>query len=122
MKKNKIWNSKEEVVVKNHYSITVTIDSSTVSANSDGRKIVKAGTLLGHATKKLWEDRSVKASVINGANSQVVVMHEVDVTDGDLETGVLVEGVVIKNKVTDAVTAIHADVNLGDRILLSDYE
>jgi len=107
----------DAVVLKSELSVTVTIDRTSVSPDSSGKRIVKAGTLVGHATRKLWEDRTAKASVINGATSQCITVNQIDVTDEDKAVSVLVRGTAYRDRM-EQVQTFHADVNLGDRITL----
>ena len=86
-----------------------------------GKRILAAGTILGHATESLLTNNAVKASVVNGATSQVIAIETVDCTNGDMFCTVLVEGVANYANVA-AVQVPHADAltAFGDRIVMAN--
>lgn len=98
------------------YSIPVIVGNTGVSAGSDGRKIIKAGTAIGGDTSVLTNRQTVLKVTndsTNGSKSQGIILHDVDVTDGDANATMLVFGFVDLNKiettaqpVTEAKTAL----------------
>lgn len=79
----------------------VQIGNTGVSADSNGRKIVKAGTPIGSATNILL-NRNTVAVVTNtsgdASKSQGVLLHDVDVTAGTENGTMLVAGYVDVDK------------------------
>ena len=72
---------------------TTTIASSSVSAGADGRKVMKAGSL------------------VNDANlGKVLLWNDIDVTDGDRVCSVMFAGYYIDNKLPASVASAKADL------------
>ena len=94
------------------FSIPVQVTNTGVSANDNGKKIIKAGTPIGGATNVLLNRNTVLA-VANGATAQGIVLHDVDVTKGQENATMLVAGYVDIDKIdvdarpsADAQTAL----------------
>lgn len=85
----------------NAFEIGVIVSNTGVNADSNGRKIIKAGTPVGGTTNVL-QTRSAILNVTNssstGANSQGVLRHDVDVTDGNANATLIVRGEVDSSK------------------------
>lgn len=85
----------------NAFEIGVQVTNTGISADANGRKIIKAGTPVGGTTSVL-EVRSTVLTVTNsstaGANSQGVLRHDVDVTDGTANATLIVRGEVDSSK------------------------
>lgn len=97
------------------------VGNSGVTADSNGRKIIKAGTPVG-STVDVFENRQTvlivtntanaqSAAATDGKNSKGILLHDVDVTDGDMNATLVVAGYVdlLKLDVTpvaDAKTAL----------------
>ena len=68
----------------NLFEIGVLVNNTGVTADANGRKIIKAGTPVG-ASAKVLDVRNTVLSVTNtsatGENAQGVLRHDVDVTD-----------------------------------------
>ena len=104
---------KHILIANNSYMVTLggIIKQTGVTADSDGRKIVKAGTpLYGDIEKR---DTGFTIAGAEGASPVCVLMHDVDVTAGD-ENGIIVlAGCVdllklessVKTALTSSVTA-----------------
>ena len=87
--------------VQNQVSVSIVVDDG-YSVTRDGRKIVPAGTpLSGSLTAR--NTAFVKA-VDNTKPATGVLLHDVDVTDGDTNGTLLIWGFVDLNK-SDATTA-----------------
>lgn len=87
--------------VQNQVSVSIVVDDG-YSVTRDGRKIVPAGTpLSGSLTAR--NTAFVKA-VDNTKPATGVLLHDVDVTDGDTNGTLLIWGFVDLNKI-DATTA-----------------
>lgn len=68
----------------NLFEISVLVNNTGVTADANGRKIIKAGTPVG-ASANVLDIRNTVLSVTNtsatGENAQGVLRHDVDVTD-----------------------------------------
>lgn len=88
--------------VQNQMSVGVIVDKTVGTAGKDGRKIVKAGTLLnGDLTA-----RGTPFVAANNASTPAVgvLLHDVDVTDGNANGTLLIWGFVNLNRM-DSITA-----------------
>ncbi|GAF37316.1 hypothetical protein [Lentilactobacillus farraginis] len=93
-----------------------TIDSSTVTADSSGKKVVLQGTPVGATTDWLSADQSkgtTKLSEFTGADGQEfagVIAADTDVTAGDADVTVWFENVYLRQKLLDStvVAALQA--------------
>lgn len=73
----------------------VTVTDTGISANSDGRKIIPAGTALqSDESGTIRKDGDDAKKCSTGANAEGFLFNEVDVTDGDVTGAMLIEGVV----------------------------
>ena len=89
--------------VQNQMSVGIRVDDA-YSVTRDGRKIVPAGTpLSGDLTARTTA--FVKA-VDNTAPATGVLLHDVDVTEGDANGTLLIWGFVDLNKVDTATAAL----------------
>lgn len=100
----------------NAFEIGVQVGNTGVSADSDGRKIIKAGTPVGGATSVL-KTRNTVLSVTNtssnGATAQGVLRHDVDVTNGNANATLIVRGEIDSSKCpTIATEAENALVHI----------
>lgn len=95
--------------VQNQVSVSIVVDDG-YSVTRDGRKIVPAGTpLSGSLTARNTAfvkavDNTAESSASNGKPATGVLLHDVDVTDGDTNGTLLIWGFVDLNKI-DATTA-----------------
>ena len=92
-------------------SVGVVVSDADVTANADGKKIVKAGTpLAGDLTNRTTAFTA--ATTVSGASDAVgVLLHDVDVTGGSNNGTLLIDGFVDLNKLdADVLTKITADV------------
>lgn len=83
-------------------SIPCIVGNTGVTA-VDGKKIIKAGTPVGSETD-VFENRETVLSD-SATNAIGVVLHDVDVTAGNVNTSVLIDGYVDLLKVDSTVTA-----------------
>ncbi len=102
--------SKKEILkFPDHYvALAVTVDDTGITANSDGKKIVLAGTVLGGGT--LAND-TVKVSETNTNEAEGVLLYDVDVTHGSASGTMIVHGyidlnILPKESTQDAITAV----------------
>lgn len=92
-------------------SVGVLVSDSGISAGSDGRKIVKAGTPLTGSLEARGT-AFAKASTTEGVSNAVgILLHDVDVTAGAENGTLLIFGFVDMNKVdTTTAALITSDV------------
>jgi len=86
--------------------LTVTIASDDVTADANGKKIVKAGTFLGSAVagKKIMAD-GAKAKPDNSETTEGLLFYDADVTRGDLEVAMLYKGTVALKRLPEPPAA-----------------
>ena len=97
-------------------SLPGTIDSTTVTAGSDGKKVILQGTPVSATVDWLSADQSTgttKLSAFTGAEGQVfagVVAADTDVTAGDADVTIWFENVYLRQKLLDStvVAALKA--------------
>lgn len=73
------------------------VGNTGVEADSEGKKIIKAGTPVGGTVDALIERQTVLTvtnTADSAANSQGVILHDVDVTAGNNNATLVVSGVV----------------------------
>ena len=85
-------------------SVGVLVSNSGISAGTDGRKIVKAGTPLAGSLEARGTAFTKAASTEGVSNAVGILLHDVDVTAGAENGTLLIFGFVDLNKV-DATTA-----------------
>lgn len=97
------YNVSKDILLAPHLAFTISaiVGNTGVSNNAEGRKVIPAGTPVGGATSVLTT-RSTVLQVTNtnsnGANAQGVVLHDVDVTNGNTNAQVVIRGVVDSSK------------------------
>ena len=104
--KTKSYANEKQILIAPELAFTIgcLVGNSGVDADSNGRKIIKAGTPVGGATSVLTNRQTV---LTKGAdNAQGVVLHDVDVTDGDGRATLVVSGYVDLYKVDSDVQSI----------------
>lgn len=105
MVKSVSYNAPESDVLlnpDNAFEIGVQVTNTGITADTEGRKIIKAGTPVGHASKDVLDERDTVLVVSNdstlGANAQGVLRHDVDVTAGQANATLIVRGEVDSSK------------------------
>lgn len=84
------------------FSLGAVIGNTSVTAGADGRKIIKAGTpLTGDILK-----RNTAFTVGTSANAVALLLHDVDVTDGNANGTILISGYVDYDKLDANVQAL----------------
>lgn len=87
-------------------SVGIQVTNTGISADSDGRKILKAGTPVSGSLEARGT-AFVKASTTEGVSDAVgVLLHDVDVTAGAENATLLIFGFVDLNKLTTATQAL----------------
>lgn len=88
-------------------SVGIVVDDSVATADSLGRKIVKAGTpLTGNLDNRTTAFTAASAGDIsNPSNAVGVLLHDVDVTTGDANGTLLIFGFVNTNRIDTTTKA-----------------
>lgn len=89
--------------VQGKVAFGVLVGNAGVSAGSDGRKIIPAGTPVGGATSAL-EDETAVLTVVSDGTAQGILEHDVDVTDGTANGTMIVAGYINENRLPSGVT------------------
>lgn len=91
--------------VQNQFSVGIKVDDANY-VTENGRKIVKAGTpLTGNLEAR--ETAFAKATTSSGSSNAVgILLHDVDVTEGDTNGTLLIWGFVDLNKLDTATAAL----------------
>lgn len=106
--------------VQNQVSVSIVVDDG-YSVTRDGRKIVPAGTpLSGDLTArntafvKAVDNTATTGSPSNGKAATGVLLHDVDVTDGDTNGTLLIWGFVDLNKIDATTVALLTATRQGE--------
>lgn len=84
------------------FSLGAVIGNTSVTAGADGKKIIKAGTpLTGDILK-----RNTAFTVGTSANAVALLLHDLDVTDGNANGTILISGYVDYDKLDANVQAL----------------
>ena len=84
------------------FSIGAVISNATISAGADGRKIIKAGTpVAGNILK-----RNTAFTKGSEADAVAILLHDVDVTEGNANGTILISGYVDYDKLDTDVQAL----------------
>lgn len=96
----------------NSTSVSVVVANTGVSAGSDGKKIIKAGTPVYGSLRA--RNTAFTIAGASGAKPAGVVLHDVDVTAGNANSQIVIFGTIDVSKVdaTTATTLIAAEANL----------
>lgn len=91
-----------------YYTLPCQVTNTGLTADSNGKKIIKAGTPVGGDTDALLNrDTAVLIATndaTNGAKTQGVVIHDVDVTAGQTTATVAFAGVIDMAKMDSTFT------------------
>lgn len=89
--------------VQNQMSVSILVANSVPTQTVDGRKIVKAGTLLnGDLTAR----GTAFAAAADGKPAVGVLLNDVDVTDGDANGSLLIWGFVNLDRIDETTAAL----------------
>lgn len=105
--------------VQNQVSVSIVVDDG-YSVTRDGRKIVPAGTpLSGSLTARNTAfvkavDNTAESGASNGKPATGVLLHDVDVTDGDTNGTLLIWGFVDLNKIDTTTAALLTAARQGE--------
>lgn len=93
-------NRKEILKFPDHYvALSVTVDDTGITTNSDGKKIVPAGTIVGGG---FLADDTKYAVKKNDENAEGVLLNDVDVTYGPAPGAVVIHGFINLDKLPEA--------------------
>lgn len=103
-----------------YYTLPCQVTNTGLTADSNGKKIIKAGTPVGGDTNALLNrDTAVLIATndsTNGAKTQGVVIHDVDVTAGQTTATVAFAGVIDMAKM-DAGFVLNSNVTFPHDII-----
>lgn len=105
------YSSPIDILKFDHFvAIGVTVDDTGIVANSDGKKIVPAGTILGTAgANALLADETMKAKDVNNstdaAKAEGVLLEDVDVSYGPASGSMVIHGFIDSTKLPTAPQA-----------------
>jgi len=109
----KQYGSKKEILKFNDFVSTVVTVSNTGITAVDGKKIAKAGTIVGGLTKPVLlnpgEAVENKNTAAKAPGAEGVLLYDVDVTNGPREGSMVISGYVDVNKIPAAPVA---EINL----------
>lgn len=117
VKTNSYANEKQILIAPElAFSIGCLVGNTGVESDANGKKIIKAGTPVGGSTSVLTNRQTV---LTKGAeNAQGVVLHDVDVTDGDGRATLVIAGYVDLYKLdADVVTIVNEAAKTLNRIV-----
>lgn len=118
-------NKKEILKFPDHYvALGVTVDDTGIVANTDGKKIVSAGTIVGGGaladnTKKVSAKNTqggTTGTIGAAIDAEGVLLNDVDVTYGPASGAMIVHGFIALDKLPE-VPADEAVTALKGRIL-----
>lgn len=90
--------------VQNQMSVSVLVDSTMASVTVDGRKVVKAGTPLNGDLAA--RGTAFKAAADTTAPAVGVLLHDVDITDGNANGTLLIWGFVNLDRLDSATAGL----------------
>lgn len=98
-----VFTSAEILHNRSFEAISVTVDKSTTGTVSEnGRKVLKAGTLLAGDGASIFEDRTKKVKKLTNDASAAyvdgVLLYDVDVTNGDATASCVYRGTIREDK------------------------
>ncbi len=107
--KSKDYANEKQILIAPELAFTIgcLVGSTGVDADANGKKIIKAGTPVGGTTSVLTNRQTVLTK--GASNAQGVVLHDVDVTDGDGRATLVVAGYVDLYKLDADVVSIVSD-------------
>jgi hypothetical protein len=89
-------------------AMPVTVSNAGVTPDARGRKIVKAGTLVGGEGGSALANKSRYVTAHNDADCEGVLLYDTDVTDGPHPSGMIYKGNVNLGKIPAAPTPAAA--------------
>ena len=97
-------NKTEVLKFPDHYvALAVTVDDAGIEADSDGKKIVKAGTVVKGKASSVIDGTDQYVVKDNTASAEGVLLTDVDVTYGPASGAMIIHGYLDLSKVTTAM-------------------
>ena len=111
MVKKTSYETEKNILINPNVAFTwdVEVSNDGVEADKEGRKVIKAGTPIGGEQDALKTKNAVLKSTNTaelGANAQGILLHDIDVTDGNANTVMVVAGVVDTSKCPSIDTTV----------------
>ena len=108
-----------EFLASQHYQVKrggITVDASVISADAEGNKVIKGGTVMGKVTAN-GKYAPYASGATDGTETPVGILFagDINVRDGDTVAGLLLHGSVIEARCTGVTAA--AKTALGSRII-----
>ena len=96
----------------NSTAVSIVVANTGVTADSEGKKIIKAGTPVYGSLRA--RNTAFTIAGASGAKPAGVILHDVDVTSGNANSQIVIFGTIDVSKVESAVatTLIAAEANL----------
>ncbi len=94
-----------QILIAPHTAVTIgcVVGNSGVAAGDDGKMIIKAGTPVGSSEDVLTNRETV---LDTSSTPQGVLLHDVDVTDGDANATLVISGTVDRLKLDEDVQTL----------------
>lgn len=117
MRKTIIDTSALQPIYKKDYVVPVTVlSTSTVfETTADGKKIVKAGTIVS-STKTLTEPGQTEVGTDN-TQGKGVLIYDVDITLGNAIGSAMTKGIVFAERITNPPSKINYNDLLGNGLI-----
>lgn len=100
------YGNKKEILKFNEFVSTVVLVTDVGVSSVNGKKIVKAGTIIGGKSKSVLENINEpvegKNTTVNAPDAEGVLLYDVDVTDGPREGSMVIWGFIDLNKIPEA--------------------
>lgn len=98
-------------------AISVTVSKDTAGTETiGGKKVLKAGTLLGGVAGSIFDDRESLATAVTGAEGETVdgiSLNDIDVTDRDAVVALVYRGTVREDQLAGEVSdEVKGQLNL----------
>lgn len=103
-----VYGNKTEILKFNEFTATVVTLTDVGVSTVDGKKVVKAGTIIGGKTNPILKTvggdvAESKNTAAKGADAEGVLLYDVDVTNGPREGAMILEGFIDLAKITAPV-------------------
>lgn len=98
-----VYSNTKEILKFNQFTaVAVTVDDSGITAGTDGKKIVPAGTIVGGKAKAVLANPQEVVVSQNTAAAEGVLLTDVDVTYGPASGSMVIFGFVDATKLPQA--------------------
>lgn len=116
--KTKSFGNDKQILIAPELAFTIgcLVTNTGVSADAEGKKVLKAGTPVGASANVLETRTTVLAKATESgednakvSNAQGVLLHDVDVTAGQANATLVVEGIIDKEKLETSVATLYTN-------------